>query len=277
MDYRLSTFLPCSGVPGLSTYPGAIQECKAAVDWIHRQGTQIFGLSDRVVVCGSSAGGHLAALLAVTQGTNETFFNPDPFGNYTVDRALVFSGINNLVKIGCVGNPWNTTCSALCPKAQGCRFLQGCLSTGGYPAGFPCSKENQNCRHFDAPESLLGELWPLVGAPQNVDCSAPQSVPGAIGSMPTGNPWYDASPYFWANGSEVPFHIYAGGCDALVPSYESIDLAERLAAFGVPTELVITEPERTCDAGCRHSLFLVLGVFDAADEIRELLLTTYGG
>ncbi len=277
MEYPLSSFLPCSGVPGRGTYPDVIQDCKQAVDWIHQQGTAQFGLSDRVVTVGSSAGGHLASMLAVTQGVEETYFDPEPTGDYSVDRAFVFSGIQNLVKIGCVGNPWLGNCPSLCPGADNCRFLPGCVATGGYPRGYPCSHQTIACRNFDAPESVIGEIWPSSGTPQNVVCGDPLELPQSLQSMPTGNAWYDASPYFWVAGNEAPMHLFHSRCDALVPSYEGIDMATRLEQHGSYVELSITEPQSSCDAGCRHSLFLVIGVFDAVDEIRELLLMTYGG
>lgn len=59
VDYRLS---------GTATFPAAIHDCKAVVRWLRANQDRYGFDARRVVAAGSSAGGHLATLLGVTNG-----------------------------------------------------------------------------------------------------------------------------------------------------------------------------------------------------------------
>ena len=60
IDYRLSTQAP---------YPALLHDCKAAIRWL-RANQEKYGYNARkIAVAGSSAGGHLAALIGVTNGS----------------------------------------------------------------------------------------------------------------------------------------------------------------------------------------------------------------
>ena len=62
IDYRLS---------GEAPFPAAIHDCKAAVRWLRANATK-YGLDpDKIGAIGSSAGGHLAALLGTSAGVPE--------------------------------------------------------------------------------------------------------------------------------------------------------------------------------------------------------------
>lgn len=62
IDYRLS---------GEAKFPAAIHDCKAAVRWL-RANAKKYGLNpNKIAAIGSSAGGHLAALLGTSAGVPE--------------------------------------------------------------------------------------------------------------------------------------------------------------------------------------------------------------
>lgn len=58
IDYRLS---------GVAPYPAAYDDCVAAVAWIRENASDLRVNPDRIVVGGSSAGGHLALLLGLRE------------------------------------------------------------------------------------------------------------------------------------------------------------------------------------------------------------------
>jgi acetyl esterase/lipase len=59
ISYRLAPRFPL---------PAAIHDCKAAVAWVREHAAQYGGKSDEIVVLGGSAGGHLAAMVALSAG-----------------------------------------------------------------------------------------------------------------------------------------------------------------------------------------------------------------
>ena len=59
IDYRLST---------VARFPAQIHDIKAAIRYLRANATRLGFPADRIVVAGSSAGGHLAALVGVTNG-----------------------------------------------------------------------------------------------------------------------------------------------------------------------------------------------------------------
>jgi acetyl esterase/lipase len=92
IDYRLSTRAP---------FPAPIHDIKAAIRFLRAKAGE-FGIdADRISICGSSAGGHLAALAGVSGG------NPDlegRVGNHLdqssqVDAVVSFFGASNLQSI----------------------------------------------------------------------------------------------------------------------------------------------------------------------------------
>jgi acetyl esterase/lipase len=94
INYRLS--------PGVR-FPAHLVDCKLALKWIREHIAEYGGDPSRVVVTGGSAGGHLAALLAVTQ--NDPQFQPgfesadtsvlgaaSIYGPFDIDAVLEHTG-----------------------------------------------------------------------------------------------------------------------------------------------------------------------------------------
>ncbi|MHB8874099.1 MAG: alpha/beta hydrolase [Myxococcaceae bacterium] len=76
--------------------PAAVVDCKAAVAWIREHGQEHGAAPSTVVLYGESAGGHLAALTALTPG--EKVFQPGFEQTDTrVQGAMVFYGVTDLI------------------------------------------------------------------------------------------------------------------------------------------------------------------------------------
>jgi acetyl esterase/lipase len=88
VDYRLSDE---------ASYPAALNDVKSAVRWI--RSVQPFGTSPRrVILCGHSAGAHLAALTATTTPSEPTTPDDDyEDADTTVDGLVCFSGPYDLL------------------------------------------------------------------------------------------------------------------------------------------------------------------------------------
>jgi acetyl esterase/lipase len=80
------------------TFPDHLIDCKLALRWIRENITEYGGDPDFVVVTGGSAGGHLAALLALTP--NDPEFQPGFEGADTSVTACVpFYGVYDLAEV----------------------------------------------------------------------------------------------------------------------------------------------------------------------------------
>ncbi|MCC6142968.1 MAG: alpha/beta hydrolase [Candidatus Hydrogenedentes bacterium] len=53
------------------SFPACLHDAKSAVRWMRRHAEELHLDPDRIAVCGNSAGGHLAAMLAATDGMEE--------------------------------------------------------------------------------------------------------------------------------------------------------------------------------------------------------------
>lgn len=84
MTYRLS---------GVARYPAALIDCKTAVRWIHSVAEEHRVDTNRIAVCGGSAGAHLSSLLALTRGVKK-FDAEGPYRDYSSDvhLAILFNG-----------------------------------------------------------------------------------------------------------------------------------------------------------------------------------------
>ena len=52
-------------------WPASLEDTKCAVRWLRRHARELGGDPDRIILCGESAGGHLAAMTALTPGDHE--------------------------------------------------------------------------------------------------------------------------------------------------------------------------------------------------------------
>ncbi len=62
IDYRLTD---------VAQFPAQIEDCKAAIRWLRANAAKYGYIADRIAVWGSSAGGHLVALLGTSGGVKE--------------------------------------------------------------------------------------------------------------------------------------------------------------------------------------------------------------
>jgi acetyl esterase/lipase len=75
INYALST-------GGKTTWPQNLFDCKTAVRWLRKNADRLRVNPDRIGVIGGSAGGHLAAMLAVT-GPADRLDPPGPYGEFS--------------------------------------------------------------------------------------------------------------------------------------------------------------------------------------------------
>jgi len=84
IEYRLSH---------VAKYPAALHDCKTAVRWTRSVANQFKIDPARIGICGGSAGAHLAALVATTNGIS-SIEGPGPYQNHSSDvsLAVLFNG-----------------------------------------------------------------------------------------------------------------------------------------------------------------------------------------
>lgn len=85
MDYALCPWV---------TIDEIVRQCRAAVAWIYRNAESFGGDRDRIYVTGNSAGGHLAAMLALTEWEAAYGLPPD-----VIKGACPFSGLYDLTPL----------------------------------------------------------------------------------------------------------------------------------------------------------------------------------
>ncbi len=92
INYRLS---------GVAKYPAQIQDVKAAIRWVKSNAIAYKLNPDRIGAWGSSAGGHLTALLATSGGVNalEDFTIGDVSKNATIKAAINWFGPTDFLQM----------------------------------------------------------------------------------------------------------------------------------------------------------------------------------
>jgi acetyl esterase/lipase len=84
VEYRLS---------GVAKYPAALEDCKCALRWTRSVAERRIVDTGRIGICGGSAGAHLAALVATTNGI-KSLEGCGPYGEFSSDvhLAVLYNG-----------------------------------------------------------------------------------------------------------------------------------------------------------------------------------------
>lgn len=192
VDYRFSSE---------AKFPVPVQDVKQALNWLRWKGAMYDINPDLAIVWGISAGGHLAALTAVSQ--HAPALEPD-------SRAYV-----KVVP----GSPPPTS---LPVSANG---VQACVSWFG-------------CYDFAA---LLDESHASDGKPVNPIIKS--AVRALLGGDDTTNRESGvterASPQVYVNEQTPPMLLIVGANDKVVPPSQTLEMAKKLKAAGVPHELLV--------------------------------------
>lgn len=80
---------------GNASFPQAVQDVKNVLRWVRVEGHH-FNLSPVIVVCGPSAGGHLAMMAALTSGMPEFETLSRPLGGYRPQAFISLAGFTDL-------------------------------------------------------------------------------------------------------------------------------------------------------------------------------------
>lgn len=96
VNYRLSQH---------AVFPAQIQDCKAAIRWLRAHAAAYHLDPNRFGAWGSSAGGHLVALLATTGGVAEFDHGPHTNVSSRVQAAVDFFGPTDLLLMGAQSGP----------------------------------------------------------------------------------------------------------------------------------------------------------------------------
>ncbi len=91
IEYRLS---------GEALFPAALEDAKCAVRWMRAHAERLHVDPDRIASAGGSAGGHLAAMLAVT-GKKDGFEGKGGYDEFSSrsNLAVIFNGALNLAQL----------------------------------------------------------------------------------------------------------------------------------------------------------------------------------
>ena len=83
-------------------WPAQIHDCKAAIRWLRANAERYGGDSNKIMVAGSSAGGHLVAMLGTSGDVSELEGNLGHWGKKSsrVDGVINFFGPSNLISMG---------------------------------------------------------------------------------------------------------------------------------------------------------------------------------
>jgi acetyl esterase/lipase len=112
VDYRLAT-TSAAGTP-VASFPGAIWDVKTAIRYLKVSARSLDLDPQRIVLMGSSAGGHLAAFVGATAGRFEPPGLPRPMRKVdsTVAAVVVIVGPSDLTTFEHTPHPWATALTA---------------------------------------------------------------------------------------------------------------------------------------------------------------------
>lgn len=112
INYRLSA---------MATFPAQIEDCKAAIRWLRANASKYHLNVEKIGVWGSSAGGHLVAMLGTTGDVKAFDVGPNLEQSSRVQAVCDYFGPANFLTMGAQGansRPLPSTDSAESPESQ---------------------------------------------------------------------------------------------------------------------------------------------------------------
>ncbi len=192
VGYRLS---------GEARFPAQIRDIKAAVRWIRLHASN-YGIDPaRAMAWGVSAGGHLAALAALSCGATELEPQPDePAGRPAVEPKPVLIGAGSVSD--CI---------------QGAVAWYGVFDLATLVGTWAGQK-------FAAGQDPRAPVWQLLG------CREPHCRTEDMAA---------ASPVGYVDAGDPPMLLIVGSDDTTVPTAQTLEMADRLKSRGVSHELLV--------------------------------------
>jgi acetyl esterase/lipase len=192
IEYRLS---------GEAKFPACIQDVKSAIRWLRAHAAEYAIDPTRAITWGVSAGGHLAALAAVSCGA-QALEPPSAADNNP-------------------GNPDAKAAPNASPQVSDC--VQGTVAWYGVFDFATIAAQARDDRAMsrdvpDAPE------WRMLG------CFAAECKDGQIAA---------ASPVTYVDPKDPPMLLMVGNKDKTVPYHQTLEMAQKLKSAGVPAELIV--------------------------------------
>src|SRR6266850_1852391 len=185
---------------GEAAFPAAAQDVKAAIRWLRSRASDYEMDPARAMTWGESAGGHLAGLAAVS--CNAQHLEPA--------QTFTFAFANT--------PPYVLPSSEISDCVQGGVTWFGVFDFATIAAQAREGKGSISRDVADAPE------WKMLG------CFAKECKQGQITA---------ASPVTYVDPKNPPLLLIVGAEDKIVPYHQTLEMAEKLKAAGVPHELMV--------------------------------------
>lgn len=200
VDYRLTSQAGQYGAFPV-TFPAQIEDVKGAVRWLRANASTYALDATRFGAWGSSAGGHLAALVGTSGGvgTLEGSTGGNLAFSSSVQAVADWFGPIDVLRM----NPDVTT-----PPGSGIDHDA-------------TSSPESHLIGFDQPGQGIGVL-----RAHELDPTAPYPFFAGLA--------HDLDPITWVDANDPPFLIAHGTADTQVPTHQSVRLADALRAAGVP-------------------------------------------
>jgi acetyl esterase/lipase len=259
LDYPVVSvnYLLTDGGQNPGTWPQPIMDVKRALAWVRGAGGDApLELPGCVVATGTSAGGHLVALLGATWDVAELAPEPPVVPDlYRPDLVVPVSGPTDLFVLGCQGSCSPASCSD-------CFLGQVCFDLGG-PGMDSLVEVFVGCEW--GPQQGVtapGPLGPRILECGVVRCANPPALP--LGQL-SGDPFLDASPIAWVDGSDPACFQIGAECDPLVHSPQLSAYHNALQTAGVDSGLFI-ETTRPWACGHAFGIYGSAGTATAVDQ-----------